>query len=168
MKVLDTPQPPSGLRRLFFRLPVHLYRAHLGRLLGGRFMLLTHTGRVSGRPRQVVIEAIEHDPRDGSYVGPSGYGRRSDWYRNVLVNPDVTVQVGGCVRAMTAAPLPPAEGGELMARYAARYPRLAPRLARFMGFEVDGSQGDYRAVGERISFVRFTPRHLSSPGDRGT
>ncbi|MFD2082400.1 deazaflavin-dependent oxidoreductase, nitroreductase family [Actinopolymorpha cephalotaxi] len=168
MKVLDAPQPPSGLRRLFFRAPIHLYRAHLGRLLGGRFMLLTHTGRVSGNPRQVVIEAIDHDPRDGSYVGPSGYGRRSDWYRNILANPDVTVQVGRQVRAMTATPLPPAEGGEIMARYAVRYPRLAPRLARFMGFEVDGSKDDYRAVGERISFVRFTPAHLSSPGDKGT
>ncbi|MET9018547.1 nitroreductase family deazaflavin-dependent oxidoreductase [Actinopolymorpha sp. NPDC004070] len=157
MKVLDAPQPPSGLRRLFFRSPIHLYRAHLGWLLGGRFMLLTHTGRVSGRPRRVVIEAIDHDPRDGSYVGPSGYGRRSDWYRNILANPDVTVQVGRGAQAMTATPLPPSEGGELMARYAVRYPRLAPRLARFMGFEVDGSQDDYRAVGERISFVRFTP-----------
>ncbi|SEK55561.1 hypothetical protein [Nonomuraea pusilla] len=49
MDVVRRPDPPSGLRRALWRLPVHLYRAGLGRLLGGRLMLLTHVGRVSGR-----------------------------------------------------------------------------------------------------------------------
>lgn len=158
MEVIATPPPPSGIRRLLFRVPVHLYRLRLGWLLAGRFMLLTHTGRISGRPRQVVIEAIAHDPRDGGYVGPSGYGRRSDWFRNILATPEVTVQVGSRAMPMTARPLGPEEGAELMAAYARRSPRVARRLARFMGFLVDGSEADFREVGRRIVFVRFTPR----------
>ena len=44
--------PPTGLARVFFRAPITLYRLHLGRLLGGRFLLLNHVGRVSHQPRQ--------------------------------------------------------------------------------------------------------------------
>ncbi|MGH3504750.1 MAG: nitroreductase family deazaflavin-dependent oxidoreductase [Nocardioidaceae bacterium] len=158
MRTITPPAPPTGLRRLLFRLPINLYRAHLGWLLAGRFMLLTHTGRVTGKPRQVVIEAIDHDPAEGSYVGPSSYGQRSDWYRNILATPDVTVQVGSHAMPMTAAPLGPDESAELMARYGGKHPRLGKRLARFMGFLVDGSMADYREVGRRIQFVRFRPR----------
>ncbi|MCG5217036.1 nitroreductase family deazaflavin-dependent oxidoreductase [Streptosporangium sp. KLBMP 9127] len=158
METAATPPPPSGLRRLAFRLPILLYRAHAGRLLGGRFMLLTHTGRVTGKPRQVVIEVIEHDPVDGSYVVPSGYGSRSDWYRNILRTPEVLVQVGSRVRPMTAIPLPPETGAHVMARYGRRHPRFGKRLARFMGFLVDGSETDYQEVGRRIAFVRFVAR----------
>ena len=46
--------PRTRLRRALFRAPIWLYRLGLGGLLGGRFLLLTHTGRTSGRPRQVV------------------------------------------------------------------------------------------------------------------
>jgi len=42
---------PRGLVRLAFRAPIWLYRAHLGWLLGYRFVLLTHTGRKSVLPR---------------------------------------------------------------------------------------------------------------------
>ena len=43
-------EPPTGLARLLWRAPIWMYRLHLGRLMGGRFLLLHHTGRVSGKP----------------------------------------------------------------------------------------------------------------------
>lgn len=36
---------PRGLLRLLLRAPVALYRLRLGWLLGGRVLLLSHTGR---------------------------------------------------------------------------------------------------------------------------
>lgn len=158
MEIIATPPPPSGIRRSLFRLPILLYRLRLGWLLRGRFMLITHLGRVSGKPRQTVIEAIDHDPADGSYIGPSGYGRRSDWYRNILKTPEITIQVGSRRIPVTAVPLTADEGSEVMARYCARHPRLGRRLSRFLGFLVDGSDADFREVGRHITFVRFVPR----------
>lgn len=158
MQILDTPPQPSGLRKALFRLPIHLFRLRLGWLLGRRFMLITHIGRTSGLPRQVVVEVVDHDVPGDSHVAAAGYGRRSDWYRNILKTPEVTVQIGRHARPMTARPLDPEEGAEFMARYATRHPRIARRLARLMGFVVDGSESDYREVGRRIPFVRFTPR----------
>jgi hypothetical protein len=38
------------------------------------------------------------------------------------------------------------------------HPRTARRIARFMGFEVDGTERDYREVGRAVPFVRFAPR----------
>ncbi|MGN9788743.1 nitroreductase family deazaflavin-dependent oxidoreductase [Nonomuraea sp. ZG12] len=156
MRIIQKPAPPTGLRRRLWRLPIQLYRLGLGPLLGQRIMLLTHLGRVSGRPRQAVIEVVEHDER--GWVAASGFGPRADWYQNVMKTPDVTIQVGGRTLPVTATPLPAGEGAELMARYAPRHPAAARRLSKIMGFEVDGSVGDYREVGRLVPFVRFIPR----------
>lgn len=153
MKIIGTPSAPTGLRRLLWRLPLYLYRLGLGRLFGHRWMLLTHTGRVSGKPRQTVLEVVEHGA--DHYIVASGFGTRADWYRNVRAHPEVTIETGGRRTTATAVMLPAAQGGDLMTRYAARRPRTARRLCRIMGFAIDGSAADYRAVGEHIPFIRF-------------
>lgn len=153
MKIVKKATPPTGLRRRLWRLPIRLYRMGLGPLMGHRFMLLTHIGRVSGKPRQAVIEIIEHD----DYVAASGFGPRADWYQNIVKTPDVTIQVGGRTLQVTATPLGTDEGSDIMARYAPRRPTAARQLCKIMGFAVDGSVEDYREVGRHIPFVRFTP-----------
>ncbi|MBB6174824.1 deazaflavin-dependent oxidoreductase (nitroreductase family) [Nocardiopsis mwathae] len=159
MRVIEPPTPPAGVKRWLVRLPIHLFRARLGWVFGTRMVLLTHTGRNSGRRRQVVLEVVNHDDiRSGEIICSSGFGKRSDWYRNILKDPAVTVQVGTRARAATATPMSADEGEEAMARYAARHPRIARGLCRATGFEVDGSDADFRAVGRELPFVRFTPR----------
>ena len=157
MRKLSTPARPTGWERLAFRAPILLYRLRLGWLLGGRFMLLEHVGRATGELHRTVVEVIEHDAPTDSYVAASGFGTRSDWYRNLLAHPRATIQVGRRTVAVDAVPMPQDEGGELMARYATRHDAAARKLCRFMGFEVDGSAEDYRAVGRELPFVRFAP-----------
>lgn len=86
MKKIQKPKPPTGFQRLLWRLPITLFRAHLGFLVTKRIMLLTHTGRASGRPRQAALEVVEHGD-DGSIVAASGFGRAADWYKNVRKTP---------------------------------------------------------------------------------
>ena len=64
-----------------WRLPILFYKAHLGWLLGDRFLLLIHTGRVSGETRQAVLEVIRHDKAEIVYYVASGFGEKSDWFR---------------------------------------------------------------------------------------
>ena len=52
---------PGRLTRCLLRLPIWLYRLRLGWLLGGRFLLLNHTGRKTGLPRRTVLEIVHHD-----------------------------------------------------------------------------------------------------------
>ena len=87
MKIVKNVQPPSGVSRALFRAPIYLYRLGLGWLFGKRILLLNHIGRVSGTQRQVILEVVEHDPTDGSFVVASGWGPTAAWYRNILHTP---------------------------------------------------------------------------------
>lgn len=163
MRRTGTPSAPTGLARIAFRLPIVLYRWHLGFLLGGRFVLLETTGRTSGLTRRAVVEVVGGDPVTGAVTVASGFGPGSDWYRNLLADPAVTFQVGRRRHTGRAVPLGPEQGGEAMVDYARRRARAATRLARFMGFEVDGSASDYRAMGAEIPFVRLEPDGAPHP-----
>lgn len=157
MEIIKAARPPRGLTRMLFRLPIQLYRMRLGRLLGGRVLLLTHTGRRSGKRRHMVVEVVTRTP-DGGYIVASGFGTAADWYRNVLHTPQVTIQVGDRVLRATAEPIPVAEAEDVMAHYGSRHPLTAKLLCRYlMGLAVDGSEADFRAVGRHLPFVRFTP-----------
>jgi deazaflavin-dependent oxidoreductase (nitroreductase family) len=161
MLPIEGAQPPTGLSRTLFRLPIQLYRMKLGFLLGRRFMLIHHVGRVSGKRRQVVVEVVNHDAVDGGYVAASGFGPGAAWYRNLRQTPDTTIQVGRRTIPVTATFPSSQEGAELMAGYGERHRRTAKALSRLMGYSVDGSDADFRAVGERVPFVRFVPRARS-------
>ncbi len=162
---LQALNPPSGVLRLLLRAPVLLYRVGLGRLLGRRFLLLEHVGRKTGRLRRTVLEVVCHDAVPDVYYVAAGFGTGSDWYRNLHATPECCIEVGGRRSQRRARPLPPEEGAELMAGYARRHPRAARSLARFMGFEVDGSEADYREVAGELGlrFMSLEPRQ--SPGD---
>jgi len=161
MEIARPLAPPTGWKAFLFRLPVHLYRARLGWLLGSRFLFLTHIGRKSGRPRHTVVEVARR--LSTGYDVCSGFGERSQWYRNVLANPRVTIQVGRFRASAEAVPLDPDQGEEVIVDYARRHPRAAKHLCRAMGFVVDGSESDYREVGRRLPFVRFVPDLDSTP-----
>ena len=160
MKIVKDVRPPSGVSRAVFRAPIYLYRLGLGWLFGKRILLLNHIGRVSGKQRQVILEVVEHDRTNGSFVVASGWGPTAAWYRNILHTPQVSIQVGRRTIPVTAVPLTAEEGADNFARYAAHH-RAAARclLPRLMGFSVDGSEADFRAVGQRMPFVRLTPRN---------
>lgn len=127
VEIVKRPQRPAGIRRLAYRLPVWLYRAKLSSLLGRQFVLINHTGRTS------------------------------DWYRNMLAHPEASIQLGGPTIPVLAVPVPPDQAAEVMAGYAQRHPRAARALACFMGFAVDGSDADYRAVGRHLPVLRLEP-----------
>lgn len=156
-KIKDV-RPPSGLGAFLFRLPIWLYRVGLGRLLGGRFLLLNHVGRKSGKMRQVVVEVVRHDEGSDSYVVAAGFGPQSQWYQNLLAHPEVSIQVGRRKLAVTAGFLSEEQGADEMADYGRRHPGAARQLSRLMGYKVDGSEADYRELGRTLPFVAFRPR----------
>jgi deazaflavin-dependent oxidoreductase (nitroreductase family) len=128
-------------------------------VFGRRLLLLNHTGRITGAPRNTVLEVVEYDPADCSYVVASGWGPHASWYRNIIEQPKVSVQVGSRSNAVTAEPLPQDVGAKIFARYASLRPRTAAFiLPRVLGIAVDGSEADFQAAGRRIPFVRLTPR----------
>lgn len=54
----------------------------------GRVMVITHTGRKTGKQRRTPVNyAIV----DGDLYCTAGYGSGSDWYRNIITNPQVEI-----------------------------------------------------------------------------
>ena len=150
-------KPPTGLTRLAFRFPIWFYRAGFGRLLGDRFLELTHTGRKSGLARRTVLEVVRHDKKTGVYYIAAGFGEGSDWYQNILANPKVEVRSGGNHIQAVAVPLSEAEAGDDLVNYARRHPVAFKELVRFMGYQVDGSEADIHALGRYLRMFALTP-----------
>ncbi|WP_236538259.1 nitroreductase family deazaflavin-dependent oxidoreductase [Spiractinospora alimapuensis] len=141
-------QPQSPVARRLFRAPVWIYRLGLGGLLGRNFVLLTTRGRVTGRPRQVVLEVVARDEETGGYRVVSGFGARSQWFRNIQADPRVLFEVGWRRYRGTATVLPPEESGKALSHYLQhRYGRLGPPMLRVLGHPVDGSPEEYERVG---------------------
>jgi deazaflavin-dependent oxidoreductase (nitroreductase family) len=137
------------------RLPILLFRAGLGPLVGRRLLLLHHTGRVSGLDRMVVLEVVSCDPHRETWTVASGFGPKADWYQNLRKQPKTLIQFGNRPHAVTAHFLTPDEGAEIMADYARRHPRMARRLCAFMGVPADGGDTSCREAGRAIPFVRL-------------
>lgn len=112
-----------GIRWLV-RAPIWIYKAGAGSVLGDRFVMLEHVGRKSGTPRHVVLEVFRH-PTPDVYVVAAGHGARSQWLRNVSVNPRVSLYVASHAPVgATARRLDQSEADRELAAYRARHPRL--------------------------------------------
>jgi deazaflavin-dependent oxidoreductase (nitroreductase family) len=114
--------------RSLVRAPIWLYRVRLGFVLGHRMLLLETVGRKTGARRYAVLEVVERPARD-EYVIVSGFGKRSQWYQNVIADPHVRVSVGFLhgIPAL-ATPLGRDSAKAALARYAERYPRTWARI----------------------------------------
>jgi len=150
-------QPPRGWKRILWRLPIWLYRANLGWLLGGRFLLLTHAGRKSGLPRHAVLEVIRHDQATNTYYVASGFGEKSDWFRNVQKTPQVAIQVGRHKMAVVAERLPIEEAERELLDYGRRHPKALRSLARILGYQIENTDEDVRALAHVLPIVAFRP-----------
>lgn len=156
-EIVKEMQPPSGLARLAFRMPILLYRIGLGGLLGHRFLLLTHTGRKSGLPRQTVLEVVRYDRETGNYYIAVGFGKHSDWYKNITANPQVKIRSGGDRVQAKAVQLTPDEAGSELVRYAHEHSTTFKELVTFMGYRVDGTDADIHALGEFVRMFALKP-----------
>lgn len=95
-KQLDSKQEEE-LRQFFKgfnRFMLYMWRLGLGKWVnawperGGQIMVLSHIGRKSGLQRRTPVN---YALIDGDLYCAAGFGRLSDWYRNIKVNPAVEV-----------------------------------------------------------------------------
>jgi deazaflavin-dependent oxidoreductase (nitroreductase family) len=91
------PHVEEGLRqgfKQFNRFMLLMWRLGLGRWIniwpavGGRIMVITHTGRKTGIKRHTPVN---YTIADGEVYCTAAFGSRADWYRNIVANPDVEV-----------------------------------------------------------------------------
>lgn len=160
---LQVRHPVRGWLRFGVRLPLGLYRAQLGWLLGERFLRLTHIGRKSGQPHQTVLEVVDYDRATDRYIVTSGWGEKSDWYQNVLQTPHVMIDVGRRHLNVTAEHLTIDEAELWLFNYAQAHPHTFRSLARFITGETLGiTPEECRRLAAAAPVVAFRPRQGSS------
>jgi len=148
--------PPGGLLRWLLDLPRWLYRLRLGWLLGHRFLLLTHRGRRSGRVHRTVLEVAAFDPGTGESIVASGWGQRTQWYRNLEAAPALEIETGGRRYRPQQRLLTCNEVYDVMAAYVRRYHPPQRIVARLFGLRFDGSDRGSERV-QLLRGVAFRP-----------
>ncbi len=171
-----TTLSPQGERllqqgfRYFNKGMVFLWRLGLGRWINfwpsgtGQIMVITHTGRRSGRR---LHNPVNYAVVDGDVYCTAGFGEKSDWYRNLRAHPEVEVwlpdswyqgfaeDVTGCPGATTILRQVLIASG-----FAARAEGIEPRT--ISDEELERLTANYRLVCIHLTKPRTGP---GGPGD---
>jgi deazaflavin-dependent oxidoreductase (nitroreductase family) len=135
------------------RVMIALLSSPLHRLVGGDMLLLSYTGRISGRRYQVPLTGV----RDGADVLVTSYRRRT-WWRNLRGGAAVRLRLRGHEVAATGTAF---EDAAEVAALLAVYLRHKPAYARYFGVQLDAQgQPDSEDVAQAAQgrvMVRFTP-----------
>jgi deazaflavin-dependent oxidoreductase (nitroreductase family) len=154
---------PTGWVARLARLPVGLYRLHLGWLLGHRFAQITHRGRRSGRLYRSVVEVVRFDHASREVVVLAGWRGQTDWYRNLQAAPAVEIRTGRLRFVPQQRLLGPEETVRELDGYVHRHPVVARWLARLFGI-------DWRSAADVADFfkaVSFRPLEARPVGGVG-
>ena len=148
---------PKGLLKLFFKLPVLAYRTGTGFFLGNRFIYVEHIGRRSGEVRRSVLEVIRYDKENDIYYIASGYGKNSDWYKNIRKTPDVKIQVGFRKAKAKVEFLSEERTEEEIKDYARRHPTAIKQLAKLIGYQLTWEEGELSRLSKLWPVLSFRP-----------
>lgn len=151
--------PDIAARRLLHKAPIALWRLGFGPVIGRPLMLLTTTGRASGIPRRTPLTTHRIGGRMYAW---NPYGERSNWWRNLVADPIVTVQdAGGPWTARAVRLDSDAEAAEVCAALRQFDPRLY--RASCDGLGIADTVEAFVANRERVHVARLVPVPGSGP-----
>ena len=150
-----TPKQHAGpVFKWIFKIPILYYKLGLGWMLEKRFLLLATTGRKTGNLHFTPLEFVFNPQEDWYRVSP-GWGGNTDWYKNVLHNPHVAVQVGHRKFTAVAEPVPLEEVAETLLATSRRHPGMDKVWNRWSDIPLDGSDESYLHAARFFPSVRL-------------
>lgn len=120
--------------------------------------MITHQGRKTGKIRQTVLEVVRHDRGTGEFIVVVGYGKTSDWYRNIQATTALEIHVGGRRFSPIQRFLTPEEVSKEFEYYESRHPRLARTMARMIDLEYDGSEEQRINLATELPMIALRPK----------
>ena len=159
VEILSKLTPMGGVGPVFkwlFKIPILFYKLGLGWMIGNRTLLLTTTGRKTGKPRHTPLEYVYNPNEDWYRIAP-GWGGNTDWYKNLLHDPHVTVRVGRRTFHAVAEPVPTAEAAEFMQAISRRHPSMDKVWGRWCDRPIDGTFDGYVYAARFFPSVRLRP-----------
>ncbi len=153
--------PDKQWEKMLYKFPIIAWRLGLGPILGRYIMIITHIGRKTGIPRRTAVEF--HIMNGIKYI-PCAFGVKSQWYRNIMANPRVTIQTSEGTEQMTAVRINQDE--ELISVIE----MILDRNPSLMNWYLDSigikpTRSEILTHKEELVFLRFDP--TSDPTPRG-
>jgi len=135
--------------------PRLVYAVGLAPLVGRFVLLLTTTGRKSGRAR---VTALTYDEFEGTTFVASARGASADWLRNIRRNPNVTVRAGNRTFDGRAAVITdPTRVADYLERQMKRRPRLFGMILRLEGLPKGATREQLERIAARRPLVAIRP-----------
>ena len=156
MDKLVMQERPGPFFKWWFKIPIFYYKLGLGWMVGKYVLLLTTTGRKSGKFRHTPLEYV-YDKSNDRYRVAAGWGGHTDWYRNVLKNPKVIVQVGRRKFEAIADQACDEDVAKYMMDVSERHPGMDRVWNRWSDQPVDGSFKSY------VRAAKFFPAFWLKP-----
>lgn len=165
---MTTSRRPGPLLRAVLRAPLRLYDWHAGWLLGQRFLRLTHIGRKSGRRYQTVVEVLKNSPATGEVMVMAGFGRTTDWLRNIQIQPAIEITLGRQRFTPVHRILDEDDAAAVLADYEHHNRLVAPIVRRVLsgltGWTYDGSDDARHRLVRELPVIAFRSASDSQPG----
>ena len=143
------------LLRLMKLPPRALYSLSLGPIIGRLVLLLTTTGRKSGLPR---VTPLQYEERDGIIYVAAARGTKADWFRNIVANPNVQVQVGSRLFDGLAEPITqPDRIADFLELRLQRRPRMVGAMLRSEGLPPHPNRAQLEQYAAKLALVVIRP-----------
>ena len=150
--------PPNGLMK-------KLYAIGLGPLVGRIVLLLTTTGRKTKLRR---VTPLQYEQIDGDFYVAAGWGKSSDWFRNIVADPCVEVAVKSRRFQGQAEPITdPKRIADFLEYRLKRHPRMVGLILRSDGVSARPSRAELEEYARRLALVIIHPEPVNSISQHG-
>jgi len=150
---------PNRLLKFFFKVPVWLHKMGFGgweRLVGAQWMLITTTGRKTGKRRDAMVDVMDHDKATDTYYIEAAYGARADWYKNMQSNPIFEAQVGRRKFKARAGALSTEGAGDMLVQFYRNKPAYTRSVMAMAGMKFK-DEDDLRVIGKNLTLLAVKP-----------
>jgi deazaflavin-dependent oxidoreductase (nitroreductase family) len=152
----ENEKAPSFLIPIF-KLPVFLYRLHLGWILGKRFMQVTHVGRRSGKVRRTILAVLRFDDKTNEIYAVSAW-KGSDWFYNIQATPAMQVETGFVHYVPSQRTLSPEEITTTFLEYRKKHPIFTRMICRIPGWKWNSTYEEFLELARTLRGVAFAPK----------
>jgi deazaflavin-dependent oxidoreductase (nitroreductase family) len=137
-----------------------LYAIGLGPLVGKVILLLSTTGRRSGKMR---VTPLQYEVIGSDYYVGAARGLKADWIRNIQSNPNVDVRVGSRIfHAHAEVVNDPCRFADFLEVRLARHPRMIGLIMeKAHGLPRHPNRGQLEELGASEVFVILHPNEFS-------
>ncbi len=159
----------QGFKRYLNPFMVCMWRLGLGPFVnvwppvGGRIMVIAHTGRKTGRRR---FAPVNYAVVDGEIYCTAGFGGISDWYRNLMAKPEAEVWLPDGWWAATVEELSDSEQRLPLLRHVLIASGFAARAAGIDPFHISDEALTKTAANYRLLRLKRTAA-CTGPGGPG-